>query len=397
MHSRNQDIADTISSEEKAKFSSFIESFFSKHYRERCYLGLKFQQGKRSMLQINIPASDFSGLLQAKPSDNNDPDSGKNRPEVKGHAEDIKQYIIGCASKDKPWIVGTLTANVDPKAIEIHEFARGMCLVVIPRDVKLDITDGQHRKRAIHELIEGINSKLIANDDFPITLILEGDKRQCQIDFRDMAQTRQLDKSLLVSFGEYEGHIGITKELIDRVSMFQYKTEKVKSSPSVKHKLIYTISYISKFVSCTFANNTENTLKDYNVEQASESLAHCLNSFFLRCQNTQDIAGKSIDELTVDDIKEFKENGVLGVSVGLEVLGRLLYSTYSPENYQFDEQKVMQLAQLDWSRKNSLWMNNIVRRDPNPKNPNKPYKISFSAGAIATAVDMIKRQLGWIS
>lgn len=67
-----------------------------------------------------------------------------------------------------------------------------------------------------------------------------------------MAQTKQLDKSLLVSFGEYEGHIGITKELIDRVSMFQDKTEKVKASPSVKHKLIYTTNYIARFVSCTF-------------------------------------------------------------------------------------------------------------------------------------------------
>ncbi|WP_088240540.1 DNA sulfur modification protein DndB [Calothrix rhizosoleniae] len=397
MHSINQDSADTISSEIKAKFSSFIESFFSKHYRERCYLGLVFWQGKRRMLQINVPAGDFSGLLQAKPSSGNDPDSGKNRPEVKGHAEDIKQYIIGCANKDKPWIVGTLTANVDPDDIEIHEFARGMCLVVIPRGVKLDITDGQHRKRAIHELIEGIDSKLIANDDFPITLILEGDKRQCQIDFRDMAQTKQLDKSLLVSFGEYEGHIGITKELIDRVSMFQDKTEKVKASPSVKHKLIYTTNYIARFVSCTFTNNTENELKDYNVEQTSESLAYCLNKFFMKCENTRYISQKPINELTVDDIKEFKENGVLGVSVGLEILGRLLYSTYSPEYYKFDEEKVNQLAQLDWSRKNDLWANNIVRRDPNPKNPNNPYKISFSAGAIATAVDIIKIKLGWMS
>jgi DNA sulfur modification protein DndB len=396
MDSINQDNANTVSPEAKAKFTSFIEPFFSQYHRERCYLGLKFQQGKRIMLQINVPARDFSGLLQAKPSSGNDPDSGKNRPEVKGHADDIKNYIIDCANKDKPWILGTLTANVNPDDITMIEFARGMCLIVIPRGVKLDITDGQHRKRAVHELIEGINSHLIADDDFPITLILEGDKRQCQIDFRDMAQTRQLDKSLLLSFGEYEGHIGITKELIDRVLMFQYKTEKVKSSPSVQHKLIYTTNYIARFVSCAFTNNAEDILKDYNVEQASESLANCLNTFFLECQNTRYIAERTIDELTVDDIREFKENSLLGVSIGLEVLGRLLYYTYSLEDNNFDEEKVAQLAQLDWSRENTLWKDNVVRIDPKPKNPDKPYKISFSAGAIIAAVRMVKVKLEWV-
>lgn len=158
----------------KSKLSlALLLSHFSLNIRsDRCYPGLIFQQGKRTMLQINVPASDFSGLLQAKPSTGNDPDSGKNRPEIKGHANEIKKYIIERARKDKPWIVGTLTANVDPKDITIIELGRGICLVVIRRGVKLDITDGQHRKSAIHELIESAESNLISDDDFPITLVL---------------------------------------------------------------------------------------------------------------------------------------------------------------------------------------------------------------------------------
>ncbi|MFM6138750.1 MAG: DNA sulfur modification protein DndB, partial [Sphaerospermopsis kisseleviana] len=243
----------SINPEAQAKFSTFVEPFFSKYHRERCYPGLIFKQGKRTMLQINVPARDFSGLLQAKPSENNDPDSGKNRPEVKGHAEEIKQYIIERAKKNKPWIVGTLTANVSPQDIKVLEFVRGICLVVIPRGVKLDITDGQHRKRAIHELIESPNYHLIHDDDFAITLVLEGDFQQCQADFRDMAQTRQLDKSLLLSFGEFSGRVGISKELVKRVLLFRGKTEKIKASPSTKHKLIYTMNYIAKFASCVFS------------------------------------------------------------------------------------------------------------------------------------------------
>jgi DNA sulfur modification protein DndB len=139
MTQANQDNTNIVSSEVKAQFSAFIEPFFSQYHRDRCYPGLILQQGKRTMLQINVPASDFSGLLQAKPSTGNDPDSGKNRPEVKGHADEIKTYIIDRARKGKPWIVGTITANVSPDDVTILELGRGICLVVIKRGVKLDI------------------------------------------------------------------------------------------------------------------------------------------------------------------------------------------------------------------------------------------------------------------
>jgi DNA sulfur modification protein DndB len=392
----NQDGANTIPPEVQAKFNGFLEPFFSQYHRERCYPGLIFKQGKRTMLQINVPASDFSGLLQAKPSKDNDPDSGKNRPEVKGHAEEIKEYIVERARKEKPWIVGTLTANVNPKDITIINFGRGICLVVIRRGVKLDITDGQHRKRAIHELIESPESYLISDDDFPITLVLEGDFRQCQADFRDMAQTRQLDKSLLLSFGEFSGRVGITKELIQRVPMFQGKTEKIKSSPATKQKLIYTTNYIARFVSCVFTNDPNNQLRDYDVYEASDSLVICLNKFFSQCSNTEYIFDTPVEELTENEVAAFKEDCLLGISVGLEVLGRLLHSTYSQMDNYFNEEKIWQLSQLNWSRENPLWKDNVVRIDPKPKNPDKPYKLSTAANAVNDAVKMVIGSLGWM-
>lgn len=392
----NQDGANTIPPEVQANFNAFLEPFFSQYHRERCYPGLIFRQGKRTMLQINVPASDFSGLLQAKPSKDNDPDSGKNRPEVKGHAEEIKEYIIERARKEKPWIVGTLTANVNPKDITIINFGRGICLVVIRRGVKLDITDGQHRKRAIHELIESPESYLISDDDFPITLVLEGDFRQCQADFRDMAQTRQLDKSLLLSFGEFSGRVGITKELIQRVPMFQGKTEKIKSSPATKQKLIYTTNYIARFVSCVFTNDPNHQLRDYDVYEASDSLVICLNKFFSQCSNTEYIFDTPVEELTEEEVASFKDDCLLGVSVGLEVLGRLLHSTYSQMDNYFNEEKIWQLSQINWSRENPLWKDNVVRIDPKPKNPDKPYKLSTAANAVNDAVKMVIVSLGWM-
>ena len=365
---------DRSQTENNQRLDEVLEPYFAKHYREKCYPGLIFQQGKRNMVQISVPAHDLPILLQAKPSTGNDPDSGKNRPEVKDHAKEIKEYILKRAQKNKPWILGTLTANVDPEKIKLIELGRGICLVVIPRGVKLDITDGQHRKSAIHDLIVSSEAELIGNNDFPITLVLEGDFNQCQTDFRDMAQTKQLDKSLLLSFGEFEGRVGITKNLIERVPMFFGKTEKIKNSANSKKKLIYTTNYIARAVSCAFTNDPTHELEDYDVARCSEALVGSLNQFFSEHSQTQHIFEINVEDLRPEEIVTFKENCILGLSVGLEILGRLLYRIYNENSVYFEPEKVFQIAQLDWSRTSNLWTDSIVIHIPNPVNPNKSIK-----------------------
>lgn len=380
----------------KNQLNQVIERLFGEYHRDKCYPGLIFQQGNRQMVQINVPAHELPTLLQAKPSTDNDPDSGKNRPEVEGHAEEVKQYILKRVRNKKPWILGTLTANVDPAKIKIIELGRGICLVVIPRWVKLDITDGQHRKRAIHELIESSEGELIADNDFPITLVLEGNFNQCQTDFRDMAQTRQLHKSLLLSFGEFEGRVGITKNVINRVPIFYGKTEKIKDNPSTKKKLIYSTNYIAKAVSCAFTDDPNDELQNSDVETLSEAIVNCLNQFFSECSQTQHIYEKSVEDLTIEEVVAFTEDCILGRSVGLEVLGHLLYSTYDSDNNFFDPEKVSRLAQLNWLRESNIWQGNVVIIDPKPKNPAKPYKMSANVNSIRIAVSTAKAHLGWI-
>lgn len=383
-------------SETSPRLDPFLEPYFAKHHREKCYPGLIFRQGKRQMVQINVPADDLPTLLQAKPSSDNDPDSGKNRPEVKGHAEEIKEYILKRSSNGKPWILGTLTANVDPSKIDIIELGRGICLVVIPRGVKLDITDGQHRKSAIQDLIMGEFGEVIGDNDFPITLVLEPDFNQCQTDFRDMAQTKQLDKSLLLSFGEFEGRVGITKRVVDEVFMFRGKTEKIKNSPALKKKLIYTNNYIIRAVSCAFTNDPNNELRGYDVDRASDSLVKTLNEVFSECSHTRHIFETNPEDLTIEQVAEFRENCVLGISVGLDILGRLLYYTYNQNSMSFESSQVSQIALLNWSRDSHLWKDNVVLIDPKPKNPAKPYKISYVSSAVRIAVNRAKTHLGWM-
>ncbi|MBD2529183.1 hypothetical protein H6G97_06200 [Nostoc flagelliforme FACHB-838] len=69
----------------------------------------------------------------------------------------------------------------------------------------------------------------------------------------------------------------------------------------------------------------------------------------------------------------------------------MLYWTYEKNDNYFDVQKVSQLAQLDWSRRNSIWENNIVR-----KSTNSDYEVQNRPTAIVEAVKIVKIILGWI-
>lgn len=382
-----------LNSELTQQLNQVLESYFAKYHRQKCYMGLLFNQGKRQMIQINVPADDLPTLLQAKHSQDNNPDSGKNRPEVKGHVQEVKDYVMKRVNKNKPWILGTLTANVDPEKIEVTELGRGICFVMIPRGTKLDITDGQHRKRAIHELITSSEGELIGDNDFPITLVLEGEKRQCQIDFRDMAQTRQLDKSLLLSFGEFEGKVGVVKTIIDNVSMFTDKTELISNSPSTKKRLIFTMNYLARFVACAFTDDPKDSLEDCNVELLSECLTSALNLFFSECTQTKYIHQVSHDDLTVEDVAGFKDNCILGRSVGIEVLGRLFYESQNDYDKSFNLTKISQLAQLDWSKDSNLWRGNIILEN---QDASKSFKVSTGSSSVKMAITVAKNALGWI-
>ncbi|MEP0885274.1 DNA sulfur modification protein DndB [Trichocoleus sp. ST-U3] len=368
-----------------------LESYFAKYHPHRCYPGLIFQQGKRTMIQINVPANDLPTLLQERPATDNDPHSGKHRPEIKGHAEQIQKYITKRIKQDRPWILGTLTVNVAPEQLCVEELGKGICIVVIPHNVKLDIIDGQHRKLAIKDLAQ--SSNLISNESFPLTVVLEGSFRQCQIDFADLALAKRVEPTFRSAFSD-SGRDEITRQIIETVTMFRNKTNRFHRDAGRNKKWIYTTNYIARSVSCTFTDNPDDELKNHEVDISVEILTQCLNQFFSECSQTRFVSETNVERLTLDQVKEFKDNCILGWSVGVEILGRLLNCTYTPSTNSFNSNQVSQLAQLDWSRESSLWQNNVARGNPKQKNQTK--KIAWGASAVADAVNAVKTELGWM-
>jgi DNA sulfur modification protein DndB len=369
-----------------------VEPIISKQYRSGLvFLAIKSEHGQRKILTINAFGHELSQLLRGRntPSDSNNPIAYKNRPVNQNHVDKIKEYIRDRAKVNRKWILGAITANIDPNKITYQKLWRDyLYVLVIPNGISLDITDGQHRRKAILEMIDAdhYDRDIVANQTFPINLVLEGDFKQCQTDFHDMAQTLAIPTTLLVSYSG-KGRDLIATGLMEKVDMFRNKTNLVQKTPGSKSRYVYAANYISKLTSAAFKGNSNDQLQEYTDEEkinnAVNNLANCLNYFFSTNYYTAKFAKK--EELDSQQASDFRENCLLGVSVGLEVLGKLLNKTLI-ENDTFDLDKVTQIANnLDWLRKAEIWSNSIVRDN----------KINTGQSHVKDAVKDAINRLGW--
>lgn len=310
--------------------------------RERVYFGLGDYQGKRLVIQFPVYFSEIPALIPAG-----------NRPVDAIHVKEIKDYILRRAEANRAWILGSLVVNVNSNDISYQSLGSKLYIVRIKNGTLLHITDGQHRIRAIVELMSDAEHRhLMGNEQIPLTLVLDKNAKQADLDFRDMAQAISLSPVLLAGFN-WEGRDGIAHTLISEVPLFRY-TEFAKAIPGTGTKNIYTGHYIAQLASCAIAGDANADLLEYNsqelIEKAATNLSDKLSRFFSCCPSTALLVAK--EQLTVADVAQFKSNSILALGVGLEVLGHLIHrSNVTPE----------QLAtKIDWSKKGDWWKDLMV-------------------------------------
>lgn len=328
------------------KLSEIIEPMQLASYgRARVYFGIGDYQGGRLILQVVVYLSEIPTLF-----------SNTNRPVNISHIKEIKEYILGRSDAGKAWILGSLTVNVNPDNIKWQHIGYNLYIVTIPNATKIQITDGQHRIRAIAELMASDeHQSLIADEQIPLTLVLDGDLKQADLDFGDMAQTMPLPSALLVAFGA-EGRDAIAKVVAQKVHLFRKNTHWFKASPGTGSSYIYTLNYIAQMVGCAIKGDPNDKLQDLDtpekVQRVADQLSNTLNHFFASCPMTAMLV-KS-EKLSATVVAEFRDNSILGLSIGLEILGILIHQCDT------NTINIEQIATLiDWS-KNGDWWSEIV-------------------------------------
>lgn len=322
-------------------FAATVNSKKLENYgKKRVAIGIGNYQGQRLTIQIIVYASEIPGLFGIA-----------SRPIIESHVSEIKEYILKRASADKKWILGAITASIDPDLIQYESIGSNLYLVSIKNATPFKITDGQHRISAIALIMTTNHRELIANEQIPITLVLDGNERQADVDFQDMAQGTSIPDSLLVAFN-FEGRDAIAKELVERVDLFRGSTRWDSASAGSGSKYLYTLNFIAGLVGCAIQGEKNVPLEEYNdvgkIEQIGIELSEIINQFFLSCPATKALAQKN--ELTPDEVKDFRASCILGLGIGLEILGCLIYQ------FRQGNLTITQIAtDIDWYRENKLW------------------------------------------
>ena len=120
---------------------------------------MRFMQGGRDVYGFALTMMDLNGLLPRRVDD--DVVSDANRRLYQPHADAIRGYLW-----DQPaWLSGAIMVAIDPELIDFDAFANtkgrfGVLRIPLAAIGQLKLFDGQHRRRAIYDLIDDRRARI---------------------------------------------------------------------------------------------------------------------------------------------------------------------------------------------------------------------------------------------
>lgn len=114
---------------------------------------LRFHQGGRDVYGFALNLRDLNGLLPRRVDD--DVVSDANRRLHQPHADAIRSYLW----EQPAWLSGAIMVAIDPGLVDFKAFANtqghfGVIRIPLSAIGRLKLFDGQHRRRAIYDLID---------------------------------------------------------------------------------------------------------------------------------------------------------------------------------------------------------------------------------------------------
>ena len=209
-----------------------------------------FQQGGRDVYSFALDLETLDGLLPQRVEDDVVRDA--NRRLTPSHAKNIENYL----SERDDWLLGSLLLGISPEAIVFkpypHESGEesaqfGELRIRANRASSMRIFDGQHRRRAIRELLRTLEDDQSRSDKFsamlksslPIVLYVEEDIRALQQMFADAAKTKPIEANTVVRFDQHDAFNLTALWLAEESKLFSDRVEMERTTvPRASRSLI---------------------------------------------------------------------------------------------------------------------------------------------------------------
>jgi len=266
------------------------EELFAKLSRTRTsydghkLFGVAFRQGGRLQFTTALP---LRKLLEMTVTDRAQPQATveevmtrSNRPGIVKHGNDLKLYLKSTACCGEKFILPAFTLNHGVRWAEDQDAALpsvvlyilvqedgedGMAtwpaVLLVPAQVKLDVTDGAHRRKSISDLIE--SGALMLNAS-AITLVFEDVRNDFHQDFADAGKAKPIGKSQQVA---YDGREPVNKRARELVLNSPFLSAFVDATAgpvnlSVNSRKIWSLAAMRGFVKHVSDNLDDGTNPD---------------------------------------------------------------------------------------------------------------------------------------
>jgi DGQHR domain-containing protein len=339
----------------------------------RVFLCHVYEQGGRIHLTFSLPFNlllEMGRLNSPHPKDNrSNAEEFINRPIIKSHVDEIKKYLL----ETDIYILPPFIFHTDT-TIKVFAFGSGAVKFgysVIPSNVKLYVTDGQHRIKAIEEAI--LEKPSLQNDGATVLVIQETNIDRVHQDFVDCAKTKPIPLALLAAFDVGDILARFTRRLAEESVIFKGRIDKISRTVGKDQHYLFTMS---QFKLCTaellFGSSRKEVIQSRSakLEEQEDSFSYFLNlaqDFYLKFANNNAAWKPLIDPNKSKEINLYslRQERIDFSTVGFQIISKLGHHALFYQGFTHKEREIIikSIAELDYSREAALWQNSVVFDD----------------------------------
>ena len=215
-----------------------------------------------------------------------------NRRLTPSHAKNIQRYL----DEEQNWLLGALMLGIAPNAVEFEPYSSassspnfGEFRILTNRVNTMRIFDGQHRRRAIQEVLADLSGasdirssdKLEALRKSSMTIILyaEDDIRTLRQMFVDASRTKRIEGNTVTRFDQRDAFNMAAVWLAENSRLFGDRVEMERSSVAVSNPNLIAVNQLAATLKNLDVGYGRRVSRDLN-----NSHLHDLDSLYKRCK-----------------------------------------------------------------------------------------------------------------
>jgi len=305
-------------------------------------------QAKKSYYSVMLKYKDLETLVPAIPENMTDEERNQ-RDLSQARVNKIEKYML----QNKNYIFNSLTVAVDGKIrfdtvdSDVEHF--GLGIITIPKDAKVLINDGQHRRAGI---IQALATDPELREETIIVEVHEDigfeNSKQWFVDINENAVKPNRSLSTLLDNRDKDSNIA--RIIMKNSDLFRGRTECVKSSISSSSANLVTLNQIK--------NITTKLTRDLaiDVDAKEELMLDFWNEMSKNVKDYKNILDNKEDVKTVRDIK------LCGRSVFFNAVGEFGNNLFRSHMKDW-KNKLKLLSKIDFHKDNEHWLGIAVNKN----------------------------------